>query len=112
MPGISSSGNAIPASTRTMPLPARTAVMFLPISSKPPRGTTCKVLSFSSSDYLLGVKVSDRRLSETLAVVQVPPEVELLGPDGGEAHIFEVQVRPREAPYVFCHDRLDVFGDL
>src|SRR5215213_4747490 len=120
IPGISSSGNAIPASTRRMPLPPRTAVIFLPISPKPPRGTTCKVLSLSSSDYLL--LQADQPISTSafvfadltswLASVQVPPEVKLLRPDRRKVHVVQIQMLSREAPYVLCSDRLYAVGDL
>jgi hypothetical protein len=49
-----------------MPLSWRTTVMFLPISSSPPKGTTCKVLSSSSSGYLLDVEAPGFRLQEDL----------------------------------------------
>src|SRR3712207_510752 len=120
MPGISSSGNAIPASTRRLPLPPRTAVMFLPISPKPPRGTTCKVLSLSSSDYLL--LQADQPISTLafvfavltswLASVQVSPKVKLLRPDRREVYLVQVQMPSREAPYVFRGDRLYAVSDL
>src|SRR5215210_81051 len=110
MPGISSSGNDIPASTRMIPLPWRTAVMFLPISPNPPRGTTCKVsLSNNSSDYLL-MKASGKACS--LLSVQVPTQVELLRSDGGEVHMVCFEVLSGQAQNVVRGHRLDAGGDL
>src|SRR3712207_3898715 len=126
MPGISSSGKASPASTRIIPLPWRTAVMFLPISPKPPKGTTCKVSFSNSAIYLLfqafqhASAACSRACAHALvltrlcsrASVQVPPEVELLRPDGGEVHVLQIQVCSCEASYIFGAHRLDAGGDL
>src|SRR5215210_6780645 len=103
MPGISSSGNDIPASTRIIALPWRTAVMFLPISPSPPRGTTCKVLLSNSVNYLpcggfedLGFQAvrcfGNSLIPQSLRALkpqnlsQVSPEVELFRADGREVH--------------------------
>src|SRR3712207_2446302 len=112
MPGISSSGKASPASTRIIPLPWRTAVMFLPISPKPPKGTTCRVFFSNSAIYLLFQAFQHASAACSHASVQVPPEVEFLGPDGGEVHVLQIQVCFCEASYIFGVHRLDAGGDL
>src|SRR5215210_6653352 len=114
IPGISSSGNDIPASTRIMPLSWRTAVMFLPISPNPPRGTTCKVLSPNNSSYNLLLKATGIRKSCSLkpTSVQVPSQVELLRPDGGKVYLVCSQVLFGEACYVLRGHGLDAGGDL
>src|SRR4030081_2536534 len=52
MPGICSSGNMRPESTRTMSLPCSITIMFLPISPPPPSGMTRTALA--KEGHLLG----------------------------------------------------------
>src|SRR5918999_541337 len=90
--------------------------MFLPISSNPPRITTCRVLSSSSSKYLLcgGYRPQTSALlpGACSLTTQVPSEVDLLGTYGGEVHVVEVQVVSGKALYVVRTDGLDAGGDL
>jgi hypothetical protein len=49
---------------------------------------TCRVLSLNSVDYLLKELLVDRRLPVALGS-QIPPEIELLRPDGGKVHVVQ-----------------------
>src|SRR4030042_3813208 len=92
-PSISSSGNVRPAATMMRSLGSASAIMFLPISPSPPRGTIRNDLSVmvggSEEAHLLGFRrlFSRALVSRLLQNSRQPAEVVL----DGSAHVGGVQ---------------------
>src|SRR3990170_3251379 len=66
-PSISSSGNMRPASTMMRSSPSSKAIMFLPISPRPPRGITRSFSAMLQEPHLLRLGLRSRLLRRRLA---------------------------------------------